>query len=271
MAASEIKLPGIGPVKKPVAILIGVGGVGLVFILYRQHANNSAANAASTDTTGAASSTSAGIDPQTGFPYGSAEDEQALSGGLGSGLGLDGGIDPETGLPLGSQEDELALEGGGGFGDAGFSTSPFGVPPTVATAPTAPTTNAEWDQTAQQNLEALGTSASSAATALARYLGHMSLTSDQANIVQIALAETGNPPTGTFAIIPAAPSPAPPPKTTTPPKPTTKTVIANGDEDIHSYALHNGVTEAQILALNPDLKKYEATGTHIPKGTKVKV
>lgn len=51
----------------------------------------------------------------------------------------------------------------------------------------------------------------------------------------------------------------------------TKTVIANGAEDLHSYALHNGVTEAEIVAWNPGLAHLRGTRTHVPKGTRVRV
>src|SRR6185437_11263002 len=173
--ADTIKLPGLGETKKATAALIVVGGLGLAFVIYRHRQNSATApvDTSALDTTGA-----------------------------------NGGIDPNTGLPLGSPEDQAALAAqfSGGFGstgigpfDSGFSTNPFGVIPS-SNPSGAITTNADWDAQALQNLEAIGFGSEAAATALARYLGKLTLNSEQAQMVQIAVAETGPPPVGTFAI-----------------------------------------------------------------------
>lgn len=98
-----VKLPVIGEVKRGYAI----AGAASVFVIvgyaYLRRRNSASASSAmpATDTSAATvpSTDTSTIDPATGFPYGSAEDQQALAaidgsayGGYGSGFGTGGGF-----------------------------------------------------------------------------------------------------------------------------------------------------------------------------------
>lgn len=126
---------------------------------------SAAAAAASSAPSSASSTDQSGIDPTTGYPYGSPEDQAALQA-LGSGYG--------------------AGYGGFGFGAGGGSGGP------LPTGTGGFTTNAQWAQAAEQYLGSTGSDAIGAA--LGKYLAGVPITSDQATIVEQAIAVEGNPP-----------------------------------------------------------------------------
>ena len=128
-------------------------------------ASAAATQATATDTTGT-SSTDAGIDPATGYPYGSAADTEALAqmsggyGGYGYGGGGGGGY-----------------YGGGGSGGGGY------------------TTNGQWAQAAESYLVGtVGGSADTVAAALGKYITGQPVTQDQVDVIEQAIAFTGYPP-----------------------------------------------------------------------------
>lgn len=206
---STVTLPGIGKIPKWGVYALVIGGAGVAYLVYRNYESNKASAAAAATATPAPTSPAAGgtaassvsIDPATGYPYGSPEDTAALasqSAEYGS-VGVAGSIDPSTGLPYGSPEDEAALAqmySGesvvSGYGEIPTAGQPAGE--------TSITTNAQWDQAALANLTSLGYNEQAAATALATYLAGMPVNSTQAQMVQVALAETGNPPVGSFNV-----------------------------------------------------------------------
>lgn len=139
---------------------LGGGAVVIVaaIVYYRKHAASSASSASSaapstTDTTG--------IDPATGFPYGSPEDQAALAS-MGSGFGYPGGG-----------------PGGGTGGPLPTGTGGF-------------TTNSQWAQAAESYMGSNGNDA--IAAALGKYLTGQPVTGDQAQIIEEAIAAEGNPP-----------------------------------------------------------------------------
>jgi hypothetical protein len=159
---------------KPQLAIVGVGGAVTIFLVFKHYQNANAANAASTT-----ANTSADIDPATGYPYGSPEDEAALS----------------------EQQSDLS---GLAASDGGTVSEPTGT--TTTTTTTGATTNAAWAQEAQAALVALGYNAESAAGAIGAYLGGIAETPSQVNMIQIVLAEVGPPPVGTYSIISAGSS-----------------------------------------------------------------
>ncbi|MDA8319059.1 MAG: hypothetical protein M0030_04485 [Actinomycetota bacterium] len=46
---------------------------------------------------------------------------------------------------------------------------------------------------------------------------------------------------------------------------------SSGKYDLQGIAKGHGLTEKQLLQLNPQLRKYSGTGKHIPRGTKVRL
>lgn len=89
--AGTIHLPVLGDTKTSYVIAGGVVVTGIVGFAYYKHAHSPvAAGATTTAASSAVSTTTAGIDPETGYPYGSAQDEEALES-------LDSGGAYETG------------------------------------------------------------------------------------------------------------------------------------------------------------------------------
>lgn len=113
--------------------------------------------------------------------------------GFGYGYGAYGyGLTPE----------EMASEGlypyGYGGVPAGYGYGGIGVgvgSPFPVTAPVTPvTTNAEWAQAAEQQLENNGYDAATASAAIGKYITGGTVTADQESIVQAAIAFEGYPP-----------------------------------------------------------------------------
>lgn len=152
----------MGNVSKKTALIVGVGGVGVLLIAYYRSKKNAASSAASsTDTS--QSTDSANIDPATGFPYGSPEDIQALQ----SQQMIGGGFGPVY----------------GGGGNPGGGTP--GQPGTF-------TTNAQWSQYAEDYLvNTVGLNASDVGLALGKYLTGQAVTTDQVTIINQAIAFAG--------------------------------------------------------------------------------
>lgn len=199
MAEPDVKLPGLGKVNRKTLYIGGAVAAVIVGYLYLRHGRGGGGGSSSSGTGTGTSATDTGqnIDPVTGYPYGSAEDQQALAAQQDTGLSTSN-IDPATGYPYGSAQDYQGLGLGAG-------TNP---------APTAPVTNAAWEQAAVADMEGAGVSGatlSAAESGLPRYLAHLTLSSEQATAVQEAVALAGPPPVGGPYSIRT--SPTPPPKT----------------------------------------------------------
>jgi large repetitive protein len=195
--AGTVKLPVIGTVKTGWAVA-GAGIVlGIVGFAYWRHRENSAAAAAASPASAGGSSTGSGIDPATGYPYGSAQDEAALAAQAGT--SSESGIDPETGYPYGSVEDEEALASledesgaGGGYYDDVLPTT-TGSATTANTGPGTFTDNAYWVAYCEQNVT--GYTPSQIQGALAAAIAGIPLTTTQMSIYQACIAVGGSPPT----------------------------------------------------------------------------
>jgi hypothetical protein len=179
---------------KKMYLIGGAAGLAIVGFLYIRNKNSSSA---------ANTAASTSIDPATGYAYGSPEDLAALAEQQQTGT-----IDPSTGYAYGSAQDTAALAAQSG--SSGYYNP-------VGTTTSTITTNAEWEQEAESLLASSGYNGTTVAAALNAYLAGLPLTSDQQSIVQVALAEAGNPPVGSFSIIPVQ---TPPAGTTTTPNPT---------------------------------------------------
>lgn len=159
-----VKTP-FGTVQKKTALLIGGGAVLIVGIGYYRSKKAAAANAAAqtaTDATNAANDPSAGIDPATGFPYGSAEDAAALA--------------QQQGL---SYNPYSPLGGGSPGGQYPQVGPPF-------------SSNAAWGQYCEQTMGSNGSD--TIAAALGHYLTGSPLQSGESTIVDQAIAIAGYPP-----------------------------------------------------------------------------
>jgi hypothetical protein len=184
---ADVNIPGLGHMKKGYVIAIAGGGLVLVIYLYRKQKANAAA---ATPATAQAATTTGG--QLNGYPWdgtiGNSADPQSE--------------DPSTGMTY-AQE---AAEGVGVYtaasgADTGALAGLSGVTTSTTSATSAPTTNAAWAQQATANLVAIGYSSTDVAAALGQYLASLPLTAAQQTIVQVALAEDGPPPVGSFSII----------------------------------------------------------------------
>lgn len=178
-------------------VAYGTGGaviVGGVLIMRRRSSASSSGSSSS--------SAQSGTDPVTGLPY-----------------SMDNQVDPVTGLTYLAEAQQYgsvsAAEAsvGAGYGGVsgtgtGYSGTAYGSPTFTTTDSSTPgattgyTTNQEWAAAVQAALPAItGDTASDVATAVAHYLASLPLTSTQANDIQVAIAEFGPPPVGTFSIV----------------------------------------------------------------------
>jgi hypothetical protein len=165
----QVKTP-FGEMNKKTVAIAGVGGVVIIGIVYYRSKQTAAANAAATAAAANSAANATGtantqIDPATGYPYGSAEDEAALSQQQGinyTGYGFGGGG---------------GYSGGGGSG--GNPGPPF-------------TSNAAWASYCEQSMGSTGSDA--IAAALGHYLVGVPLATGESTIVDQAIAIGGYPP-----------------------------------------------------------------------------
>lgn len=152
MLEGTIKLPAVGPVKKEYVVL-GAGAVILFGVAYYRQKKAKQASAA------ANAGANTGIDPATGYPYGSAEDAAALAN-------QNGYITP-TPVPGAGQHDTTTF----------FS-------------------NAQWAQYAEDQLVGNGsvTDVGRLSAALGKYLTGQPSTTDQVTLIEMAIAYAGYPP-----------------------------------------------------------------------------
>lgn len=167
--ADTIHIAGKPVNKKAVYV---AGGVALVFGVFYYYQKRSAANSAAANST--ANAANSQIDPQTGYPYGSPEDQAALAA-MG---GQYGAFDPGTGQYVGYDPYGGGNPGGGG--------------PPPPPGPGSFTNNAQWATYAEQQMGSSGTD--SIAAALGHYLSGAKVTSGEQTLIQEAIAIAGQPP-----------------------------------------------------------------------------
>lgn len=264
---SDVHLPAVGNVPKK-GIIIGVvgGGAVLAYTLYR---HKSAAAA------GMPAAGGAGVYGYSSYGYGGSSGYDPYAGssyGYGGGSSASGSVTP---YPAGSEY---------GYGQYGYGyynpytgtyegTQPPGGVSGGGVASTPPATNPAWVAAVVPKLAKAGYKAPAAIGALARYTQGLSLNANQHAIVTAALALEGDPPEAGKNGHPPAIVTAPPSGQGKPPKgpKPTKTITANGHQDVFAIAHANGVTEGLVVAWNLNLAKYVGSKHPVPAGTRVKV
>lgn len=176
----KVTIPGGLKINKKIAIGIGVAAVAIfVYMYYRQKQQ---ANAQSTT-----ADQSGQVDPQTGYPYGSAEDQAALAAMSGQTLPTYDSASSVGGQIIGyDQYGQPVYSQGYGGGAGGTPGYPVG--------PGSYSSNAQWGQAAEQSLGSTG--ADAIAAALGKYLTGSPVTPDQITVIQQAIAVQGYPPVG---------------------------------------------------------------------------
>jgi len=171
---SDVKVPGIGPVKKPVALAAGGVVVGILVYAYWKR---SKANAAAASTTAAGTTTatdpSQAIDPSTGLTY---AEEAAGGGGTGYGYPSYGGY-----------------SGGGQYSQNGYDVYGNPLPAPTGLGGGAITTNNDWATAAETVLQDAGVTLAVATAAVTRVLG---VTSTQRDYFLQSVGTLGQPPQG---------------------------------------------------------------------------
>ena len=191
--ADEVKLPGIGEVKKGY-VYAGAGLIGVIVIyvyIKRKNAANAAASTTSSGTvTDPAGNVCAALDPASGYCPGSPEDEQyqeQASAGLG---GVGEGYDE---YPGGGAGESLITDAEGNTCVAlDPSTGLCPVAVSTGTGTTSVTTNAQWVVEAEEQLG----NTSTIQAALGYALSGSPITPAQKNIFMEAVGLLGPPPQG---------------------------------------------------------------------------
>jgi hypothetical protein len=172
MPGETVTLPGGLHVKKNVAITVGIASVAVGgYFYYRQRKASQAAAASATDP-------NAQTDPQTGFAYGSPQDQAALAG--------------MSGATLGQSNTGASFQGGQVIGYDQYGNPIYGQGQPGSGMPGAFVSNAQWTQAAEALMGSNG--ADAIAAALGKYLLGQPLTVDQVTSVQQAIAAEGYPP-----------------------------------------------------------------------------
>jgi hypothetical protein len=167
--AETVTIPGGAKINRNVLILILVVGGGIaVWTWYRSRGGGAGGTATDAAIPGQ-------INPQTGYTYGSPEDQAALAAMAGSSLGQADSSSWVGGQTIGYDQYGNPVYGQGGGG-----------------VPGAFTNNAQWTQSAEAYMGSSGNDA--IAAALGKYITGQSLTTDQRTIVQSAIASQGYPP-----------------------------------------------------------------------------
>jgi PASTA domain len=198
--ADSIKLPGIGPVKTPYVIGGGALVLGIVGYAYYKHrqSESSAATGTGTDNSADTSTDPYPPDGTTGNPT----DPDSTDPNTGETYGDEGQIATSEDYGVGGSDYDAST---GEYYDPADGlydlSSPYS--PTTGSSGAAITTNAAWSQAVTTGLEQLGYNPLTVAEALGLYLDNKPLSASEAQIIQVATAEYGNPPVGTYAILPA--------------------------------------------------------------------
>jgi hypothetical protein len=173
--AGTIKLPVLGETKTSYVIAGGVVVtviVGYAYIKHARAAGSAAAPSSSSATTAAPSSTvattTAGIDPQTGYPYGSVQDQEALES-------LYGGSAVDT----------------SDLGTTGVTTTTTGT--TTSASGTAPATNNAW-LTNVLDTNDTGYSSAQIIQAVSAWFAGQQITTAELTVIQTVEALYGTPP-----------------------------------------------------------------------------
>lgn len=165
---ATVKIPGVGPVKTQYAIAGGALIVGIVAYAYWSRSRQAATDPAAQDP--------------------NATDPNADTSGTDT---------------SGTDTSGMEVTGTDYSGYSDGSASTYQAPYTTYISPTsvtAPSTNGEWDQSAQQVLTDRGVDARAASDALGRYLSGLCMSSAQAGYIREATGAIGNPPQGSFSI-----------------------------------------------------------------------
>jgi hypothetical protein len=230
--ADSFKIGGMN-IPKPVAIIAGGAAVIGGAVYYRGKQSAAAANAAA-----ATAGANTGIDPSTGYPYGSTEDASALGAQSAFINPADSGIG-----------DPFAVQGFSSFGTSS------GGPPF--------TSNAQWSQYVEQWL--VGTMDSDPNTvgnALGKYISGQPLDAGMVSIIQESIAfagyppvsgPNGNPPAYTTASTTTPPpsgggtTTTPPPAATAPATPTGVHITGHTNTSLSvAWSASSGATSYQI-------------------------
>lgn len=166
---SDLTIPGIGPVKKPVVFAVGGGAALLAYVYYRRRG---AATSADTSTQATPADTSS----------------DTVSGDYGTGYDTGQGY---AVVPTGNV-------GSAAYSPYGYDVygNPLPAPTQAGTGGGVYTDNASWATAAETDLENSGYTLATASLAISRVLGGLTVTSDQAGIFHQAVGLVGQPPQG---------------------------------------------------------------------------
>lgn len=234
LMAGTVKLPGVGPVKKPVVIAgVGILGGVLVYAYWKRSSAPAATATATTDTSA--------TDPSSGY----VQDSTAAGYNM---------VYPS------------AYSGTAPYGYDMFG-NPL-PPPTGAGSNGVYTTNSDWATAAESSLESGGVSLSVSTLAISRVLGGLSVNSAQRDVFMQAIGLLGQPPQGypqPIKLTDSGSGPSTPPGTVLP-APTGLKVTKT--DKYHVWLTWNKVTGADDYRIYRNGAATNIGGTH---GTSIEV
>ena len=187
--------------KKVSKLVLGgviVGGGIAAYYVYKNHQSSQAAASASS----ASSSTGMVTDPATGTQYPADGTDPVTGETYAQEIGQYGSVGAADSAVSQNEQAALYNEGdlyGTGYSAEDYSTGTYGANTTVSGS--VYTSNSAWAQAATAGLEDIGYTGTDVAEALGLYLTGAPVTTDEAAIIQAAIAEYGSPPDGSFQII----------------------------------------------------------------------
>lgn len=192
---ADVKIPGVKkPVNRFVVIGVAVGGAAAAYAVWKKRQSSSAASSS-------AASGSTVTDPSSGIAYPADAQDPVTGETYAQEIGQYGSVEAADSAASTSQASSLYSQGdlyGTGYGVSEYDSSGYGSTTTVSGS--VYTSNAAWAQAATAGLTDIGYTGSQVASALGLYLTGAPVTTDQAAIINAAIAEYGSPPVGSFQV-----------------------------------------------------------------------
>lgn len=181
--------------REPKWVVYGVaaGGAVVAYFVWKQHKASAAASSSASGTV---------TDPSTGVQYPANGVDPTTGETYSQEIGQYGSVEAADASVSAADTNYLGDSGnlyGTGYSAEDYSTGTYGAGTTVSGS--IYTSNSAWAQAVTAGLTDIGYTGTDVAAALGLYLTGLPLTTDQAAIVQAAIAEYGAPPVGSFQVI----------------------------------------------------------------------
>lgn len=192
--ADTITLPGGKKVNRWMFLAIAAGGSVAAYAVWKNH-QNAASVSSSTDASGEVT------DPASGISYPADAQDPVTGETYSQEIGQYGSVEAADQAAQDGAASYLQNSGdlyGTGYAGSEYNTGTYGA--TTTTSGSVYTSNSAWAQAATAGLTDIGYVGTDVSAALGLYLTGAPVTSEQAAIINAAIAEYGAPPVGTFTV-----------------------------------------------------------------------